>query len=115
MQREACIRTFAPVDTPALPTTAPADAIPSAAAVVLNYRTPEQTAVAVEMLRRSNARLTPLIVVDNGNGADCGAALASVRRRGKRFVRPAAILASPEDATSASAMRSRQRRRQCCW
>jgi GT2 family glycosyltransferase/glycosyltransferase involved in cell wall biosynthesis len=57
-------------------TTAPADAIPSAAAVVLNYRTPEQTAVAVEMLRRSEARLTPLIVVDNGDGVDCGAALA---------------------------------------
>ena len=43
---------------------------------MLNYRTPDQTAVAVEMLRRSETRLTPLIVVDNGDGVDCGAALA---------------------------------------
>ena len=40
--------------------TAPAltasDAVASVAAVVLNYRTPEQTAVAVEMLRRSETQ-----------------------------------------------------------
>lgn len=47
------------------------------AAVVLNYGTPHQTAVAVEMLRRSNTRPAPLIVVDNGDGVECGAALAA--------------------------------------
>ncbi len=60
----------------AAPSHTPADPVPSIAAVVLNYRTPDQTAVAVEMLRRSDAPLAPLIVVDNGDGVDCGAALA---------------------------------------
>jgi GT2 family glycosyltransferase/glycosyltransferase involved in cell wall biosynthesis len=46
------------------------------AAVVLNYRTPDQTAVAVEMLSRSNTRVAPLVVVDNGDGVECRAALA---------------------------------------
>ena len=58
--------------------TSATDAVPSVAAVVLNYRTPGQTAVAVEMLRRSDTRLAPLIVVDNGDGVDCGVALAAV-------------------------------------
>ena len=47
------------------------------AAVVLNYRTPDQTAVAVEMLSRSNSRVAPLVVVDNGDGVECSAALAA--------------------------------------
>jgi GT2 family glycosyltransferase/glycosyltransferase involved in cell wall biosynthesis len=60
----------------AFPSTASADAVGAVAAVVLNYRTPDQTAVAVEMLRRSEKPTRPLIVVDNGDGVDCGAALA---------------------------------------
>ena len=47
------------------------------AAVVLNYRTPDQTAVAAEMLSRSNTRVAPLVVVDNGDGVECRAALAA--------------------------------------
>ena len=53
-----------------------ADRVASVAAVVLNYRTPVQTAMATQMLLRSDARLGPVVVVDNGDGADCGAALA---------------------------------------
>jgi len=58
------------------PPTSAVEAVASVAAVVLNYRTPDQTAVAALMLLRSDTRLKPLVVVDNGDGADCGAALA---------------------------------------
>ena len=46
-------------------------------AVVLNYHTPHETALTTEMLRRSETTLSPLIVVDNGDGAECRAALAA--------------------------------------
>ena len=56
-------------------------AVRSVAAVLLNYRTAEQTAMAAEMLLRSNTPPAPLIVVDNGDGVACGAALAALGRR----------------------------------
>ena len=61
------------VAAPALSASGP---VTTVAAVVLNYRTPEQTAVAVEMLGRSETPLDALIVVDNGDGVECGKALA---------------------------------------
>ena len=52
--------------------------VASVAAVILNYSTPDQTAVAAQMLLRSNTGLRTLVVVDNGDGVNCGAALATL-------------------------------------
>lgn len=51
------------------------------AAVVLNYGTPEETALAVSSLQRSNQRPT-LVVVDNGDGRACGDALQPIGASG---------------------------------
>jgi GT2 family glycosyltransferase len=45
------------------------------AAVVLNYRAPDQTALAVRALERSRRPLYELIVVDNDESGECDAAL----------------------------------------
>ena len=50
------------------------------AAVVLNYRTPEQTAVAATMLLRSTTPVE-VLVVDNGDGVECRQALAAASDR----------------------------------
>ncbi len=50
------------------------------AAVVLNYRTPDQTALAAQLLVRSTTPVD-VIVVDNGDGAECRGALAPVGDR----------------------------------
>ena len=47
------------------------------AAVVLNYRTPGQTALAASMLLRST-KAVDVLVVDNGDGVACRQSLASV-------------------------------------
>jgi GT2 family glycosyltransferase/glycosyltransferase involved in cell wall biosynthesis len=52
-------------------------ALSKLAAVVVNYRTPEQTALAVRSLAASNRHIEQLIVVDNGSDGPTGAALAS--------------------------------------
>jgi GT2 family glycosyltransferase len=44
--------------------------------VVLNYRTPDQTALTVEMARRSNMAPATIVVVDNGDGVACRQAIA---------------------------------------
>jgi GT2 family glycosyltransferase len=45
------------------------------AAVVLNFQTPEQTALAAGWLSMSDFPLDAVVVVDNGDGVACGAAL----------------------------------------
>jgi GT2 family glycosyltransferase/glycosyltransferase involved in cell wall biosynthesis len=55
---------------------------PRVAAVVLNYRTPEETLLAVRMLERSDYPLDPLVVVDNGpEEAGCRRALETAGAR----------------------------------
>jgi GT2 family glycosyltransferase len=49
---------------------------PRLAAIVLNYRTADDTAIAVGTLLASNRRPDELIVVDNDEGPDCRQALA---------------------------------------
>jgi hypothetical protein len=49
------------------------------AAVVLNYRTPDRTRLAVEFLRMSKRAPDRVIVVDNDSGDDCRRALESVQ------------------------------------
>jgi GT2 family glycosyltransferase len=50
------------------------------AAVVLNYRTPDETLLAVKSLRASNRRVDDIIVVDNDAAGDGGSSLADVRQ-----------------------------------
>lgn len=50
------------------------------AAVVLNYRTPDQTALAAQLLARSTTPVD-VIVVDNGDGDECRRALVPVADR----------------------------------
>src|SRR5437667_10989876 len=47
------------------------------AAVVLNYRTPEQTLLTVDSLRASRRRIDELIVVDNGPEVGAGDSLTA--------------------------------------
>lgn len=47
------------------PSTPPSTAIPRLASVILNYRTPDQTALAVSSLRSSRTPPTEILVVDN--------------------------------------------------
>lgn len=65
-------RGLAPPDGAAPRRDAPGVACPRLAAVVLNYRTPEQTVLALDSLRASRRPIDELIVVDNdsANGAD---------------------------------------------
>ncbi len=48
------------------------------AAVVLNYRTPVQTLLTVQMLRRAHPTVEDVIVVDNDDGDSCRQTLAPV-------------------------------------
>lgn len=56
---------------------APAATTTTVAVVVLNYRTPDQTALTVEMVRRSNMAPAAIVVVDNGDGVACRRAVAA--------------------------------------
>jgi GT2 family glycosyltransferase/glycosyltransferase involved in cell wall biosynthesis len=51
------------------------------AAVVVNYRTPEQTAIAIRSLAASNRAVEQLIVIDNAGDGRAGAALGNLSPR----------------------------------
>jgi GT2 family glycosyltransferase/glycosyltransferase involved in cell wall biosynthesis len=55
--------------------------VPTIAAVVLNYRTPDDTVLAVRSVLRSRRPLTEVIVVDNDEVESCRAALAPLGER----------------------------------
>ncbi len=54
---------------------------PRIAAVVLNYRAPDDTLLAVRSLEASRRPVQPVIVVDNGNDGSCSRSLAAGRSR----------------------------------
>lgn len=54
---------------------------PRLAAIVLNYRSPDDTVLAVRSLLRSRRPVDILIVVDNDSGSGCEVALAPIRDR----------------------------------
>jgi len=51
------------------------------AAVIVNYRTPEQTAIAMRSLAASDQPVEPLILIDNAADGDARAALGNVSSR----------------------------------
>jgi GT2 family glycosyltransferase/glycosyltransferase involved in cell wall biosynthesis len=59
----------------------PARPLSRLAAVVLNYRTPDDTLLTVSSLLASDRPIDDLIVVDNGDGRDLGEALGELGRR----------------------------------
>ena len=61
-----------------LPPASTVNPVASVAAVVLNYGTPDQTAMAAQMLLRSDTGLRAVVVVDNGDGVNCGTALVTL-------------------------------------
>ena len=84
-------------------------------AVVLNYRTPARPRWPPRCCGAPKRRLSPLIVVDNGDGVECRARSARHSAATSRCWRPAPISASPEDATPASARRWPRAPTRCCW
>jgi GT2 family glycosyltransferase/glycosyltransferase involved in cell wall biosynthesis len=53
------------------------------AAVVLNYRTPDDTLLAVRSLEASRRRVAPIVVVDNAGDGSCERALAAGHARAR--------------------------------